>query len=61
MSFRPGGTSYGSTGQAAEGKGGLDSEWNEPDEHEVGVKERVAVCEHSLSRVTGDLLTCSTV
>ncbi|KAH2079384.1 hypothetical protein KXW32_007328 [Aspergillus fumigatus] len=42
MSFRPGGTSYGSTGQAAEGKGGLDSEWNEPDEHEVGVKERVA-------------------
>ncbi|RHZ43307.1 putative C6 transcription factor [Aspergillus thermomutatus] len=42
MSFRPGGTDYGPTGQAAGGEGGLDSQWNGVDEHEVVVKERVA-------------------
>jgi hypothetical protein len=52
MSFRPGGTDHGSAGQAARGEGGPDSQWNGVDDHEVVVKERVAVCEHLLSRVT---------
>ncbi|GFF87161.1 putative transcriptional regulatory protein YJL206C [Aspergillus lentulus] len=55
MSFGPGGTDYGSAGQEAGGEGSLDSQWNGVDEHEVVVKERVAVCEHFLNRVTGEL------
>lgn len=55
MSFSPGGTDDGLTGQAAGGEGGLDTQWNGVAEHEVVVKERVAVCEHFLSRVMCEL------
>lgn len=50
MSFSPGGTDCGPAGQAAGREGGLDPQCNGPDEHEVIVKERVAVREHLLRR-----------
>ncbi|EHK19784.1 uncharacterized protein TRIVIDRAFT_224464 [Trichoderma virens Gv29-8] len=42
MSFRPGGTNHGPTGQAAGGEGGLESQGNGVDGHEVIVKEKAA-------------------
>ncbi|GCB23320.1 putative transcriptional regulatory protein YJL206C [Aspergillus awamori] len=51
MSFRPGATDCGPTGQATGREGGLDFQRNGSDEHEVMVKERVAVCEHFPTRV----------
>jgi hypothetical protein len=54
MSFRPGATNCGPTGQAAGREGGLDFQRNGSDEHEVMVKERVAVCEHFPTRVAYD-------
>jgi hypothetical protein len=52
MSLRPGGTDYGPTGQAVGGEDGLASQWNGVDEPGVVAKEKVALCEHFLSRVT---------
>ncbi|KAL4746137.1 hypothetical protein BDW72DRAFT_207613 [Aspergillus terricola var. indicus] len=60
MPFRPGGTDYGPTGPAAGGEG-FDPQWNGTGEHEIVPKKRVAVCEHSFSRVLMNwILTCST-
>ena len=55
MSFRPGGTDCGSTAQAAGRESGLEPQCNGQDEHDVMVKERVAVCKHFLGRVACDL------
>ncbi|KAL5042783.1 hypothetical protein BDW71DRAFT_200328 [Aspergillus fruticulosus] len=51
MSFRPGGTDHGLTGQAAEGEGALDTQWNGVAEHEAVVKERAA-CDRCRQRKT---------
>ncbi|UKZ97196.1 uncharacterized protein TrAFT101_011962 [Trichoderma asperellum] len=51
MSSGPGGTNYGPTDQVAGGEGGLASQWNEVDEHEVIVKEKMA-CDRCRQRKT---------
>lgn len=48
MPFRSGGTDYGPTCDDIGAEGGLDRQWIGVDEHEVVMKERVAVCKYSL-------------